>query len=381
MNTKHPLLYSLILALALLESCACFAAETELPKWALGPFVRPETAKPVIQADASVWFNCPMQQKPVRWQARRTFNPAAVARDGKIFVLYRAEDDTGEMRIVHHTSRIGLAESTDGIHFTQQLNPVLFPKADSQISGEWSGGCEDPRVVEGEYGVYVMTYNQWNRKERHLAIATSVDLVHWDKHGPAFARALNGKYASIKGKSGAIVCELNGDCLKAAKIHDKYWMYWGAGVVSLAHSGNLIDWTIVEDNRGDPISLLQGSAGHFDSSMVEVGPPALVTEKGVIVFYNGQNLGQEAPMKGDPELANGAYSAGQALFDNQDLTQLIGRTNSAFLKPELPHEKNGLYAAGATFIEGLVYVNGKWFLYYSCADSTVGVAIYDWAAP
>jgi predicted GH43/DUF377 family glycosyl hydrolase len=382
MNTKRPQLYSLlIIALGLVEFRPSLAAETELPKWALGPFVRPETGNPVIKPDASVLFDCPMQKRPVRWEALHTFNPAAVARDGRIFVIYRAEDDTGEMRIGHHTSRIGLAESADGIQFTKQAKPVLFPDTDSQIQGEWSGGCEDPRVVEGDNGVYVMTYNQWNRKERRLAIATSVDLVHWQKHGPAFTRALNGKYASLKSESGAIVCELDGDRLKAVKIQGKYWMYWGLGVISLAYSDNLLDWTIVEDNRGEPVSLIQGRAGHFDSSMVEVGPPALLTEKGVIVFYNGQNLGQEGLIKGDPELGNGAYAGGQALFDSKALTQLIGRTNSPFIKPELAHEKTGQYAGGATFIEGLVYVNGKWFLYYSCADSKVGVAIYDLAAP
>jgi len=29
--------------------------------------------------------------------------------------------------------------------------------------------------------------------------------------------------------------------------------------------------------------------------------------------------------------------------------------------------------AGTTFAEGLVYFHGKWFLYYGCADSLVGV--------
>ena len=43
-------------------------------------------------------------------------------------VLYRAEDDTGEMRIGLHTSRLGLAESADGIHFTRRPEPVVYPR-------------------------------------------------------------------------------------------------------------------------------------------------------------------------------------------------------------------------------------------------------------
>src|SRR5262249_55492562 len=44
------------------------------------------------------------------------------------------------------------------------------------------------------------------------------------------------------------------------------------------------------------------------------------------------------------------------------------------LKPDLPYEKTGQYAAGTTFAEGLVFFRGKWFLYYGCADSLVAVA-------
>ncbi len=40
-------------------------------------------------------------------------------------------------------------------------------------------------------------------------------------------------------------------------------------------------------------------------------------------------------------------------------------------------EKSGQYVDGAVFIEGLVYHNDKWYLYYGCADSMVGVAVYD----
>jgi predicted GH43/DUF377 family glycosyl hydrolase len=43
----------------------------------------------------------------------------------------------------------------------------------------------------------------------------------------------------------------------------------------------------------------------------------------------------------------------------------------------LEFEKSGQYASGTVFIEGLVLHNGKYYLYYGCADSFVGVAVYD----
>ncbi len=64
-----------------------------------------------------------------------------------------------------HTSRLGLAESADGIHFTRRAEPVFFPAEDDQKAREWPGGVEDPRIVEREDGTYVLTYTQWNRED------------------------------------------------------------------------------------------------------------------------------------------------------------------------------------------------------------------------
>ena len=63
-------------------------------------------------------------------------------------------------------------------------------------------------------------------------------------------------------------------------------------------------------------------------------------------------------------------------FDSGGLTE-IGPLALPFIQPALPWEKTGQYAAGTTFIEGLVLFRGKWFLCYGCADSFVGVAICD----
>jgi predicted GH43/DUF377 family glycosyl hydrolase len=52
----------------------------------------------------------------------------------------------------------------------------------------------------------------------------------------------------------------------------------------------------------------------------------------------------------------------------------VARAEYPALKPEMAFEKTGQYAAGTTFAEGLVAFHGKWFLYYGCADSLVGVA-------
>jgi 16S rRNA (guanine(966)-N(2))-methyltransferase RsmD len=340
--------------------------------WGIGPFTRPAEGNPVVAPDKASSFTDPILKASAHWEALNTFNPAAVERGGKVYVLYRAEDDSGLMTIGGHTSRLGLAVSEDGVHFTRRPAPVFYPAEDAERAREWPGGVEDPRLVESEDGTYVLTYTQWNRETYSVGIATSPDLEHWTKHGPAFFSCLGGKYRDLKYKSAGIVTRLDAakGRLVAAKINGKYWMYWGEGAVHLAASEDLVHWTPVEDAAGKPIELLTPRAGHFDSSFPEVGPPPVLTDAGIVVLYNGKN----ALTGGDPALGPNAYAAGEALFAATDPAKLLAQRDQPALKPELAYEKTGQYAAGTTFAEGLVFFHGQWFLYYGCADSRVAVA-------
>lgn len=336
----------------------------------LGPFVRPPAAEPILVPDPRAVFYDPIRNVPVHWEALHVFNPAAIVRDGKIDILYRAEDSTGGTGIGQHTSRLGLAESSDGIHFRKLPEPVFYPSKDSQMQREWPGGTEDPRIVQSTDGLYVLTYTQWNRKIYRIGIATSRDLIHWTKFGPAFADA-GEKYQNFMYKSAGIVTQLKDGRLVAAKIHGKYWMYWGEIKIRLATSDDLIHWTPVEDKDGRTVVVLASRPGHFDSGFPEVGPPPLLTRNGILVIYNAKN----ASVDGDPSLKPGAYSDGEVLFNVEDPAKLLARTDKPFFKPEMPFEMTGQYPAGTTFAEGLVFFGGKWFLYYGSADSMVGVAI------
>jgi predicted GH43/DUF377 family glycosyl hydrolase len=359
------------------------AAAAVQAKWLLGPFTRPENAQPVITARPESIFTDPILDKPVHWEALHTFNPAAVVRDGKIYVLYRAEDDSGTMQIGMHTSRLGLAVSEDGVHFTREAAPVFYPAKDSERAREWPGGTEDPRIVEAPDGSYVITYTQWNRETYRVGIATSSDLHTWTKHGPAFGM---GKWGGLKYKSAGIVteCVTKGRCIAAkigtAKSGGRYWMYWGEGEIHLATSGDLVHWTPVEGADGQLLVLMRARSRRFDSGLPEVGPPPVLTRDGIVLLYNGKNAAgaNDKSATGsdrDPMLAAGTYAVGQALFAADDPAKLLARTDRPIFQPELPWEQSGQYAAGTTFAEGLVWFHDRWLLYYGCADSRVGVAM------
>jgi predicted GH43/DUF377 family glycosyl hydrolase len=356
---------------------AIVAAFVGVNAWQFGPFVRP-THHPLISPNASVVFECPLTPGPVQWEALHTFNPGAIVKDDKIHVLYRAEDNynpTGG--IGSHISRIGLAIAEDetGTAFRLFDSPVLYPANDSQQYYEWRGGCEDPRVVEND-GKYYVFYTQYSREHSNvdLAVASSTDLFTWEKHGSVFVKAHGNKYTGTK--SGAVVTKVSdeGDRLVAAVINGKYWMYWGDSHVRLAWSPDLLDWTVVEHSAGNAVPMLPIRPGKFDSLLSEAGPPGILTSDGIVVFYNGQNA-DPADGKGDPNLPKLTYSAGQALFSAEDPTKLLQRPETPFFKPEEDWEKTGQYAAGTTFIEGLVLYKNQLHLYYGAADSFVGTAI------
>lgn len=344
-----------------------------LPAWALGGFVRPEGANPVIAPDSLTGFFCPMRRERVGWKESDTFNPAAVVRDGRICVLYRAEDNSAT-GIGKRTSRIGLAESEDGVTMRFRQEPVLFPAEDNMKEYEWPGGCEDPRVAVTEEGTYVMLYTAWNRKIPRLCVATSRDLVNWTKHGPAFAKAYDGRFRDLKSKSGSIVTRLSGDRLVVARVNGKYLMYWGENMINIATSDNLVDWTPELDEQGRLKGAVYPRVGYFDSALTECGPPAVLTDKGIVLLYNGQNRLGEGRDKRYPART---YAAGQLLFDANEPGMVLGRLDVPFFRPTDDFEKSGQYKDGTVFIEGLVYYKSKWYLYYGCADSRVGVAVYD----
>ena len=349
-------------------------SQNVLPDWALGGFVRPEKANPIITPNPSNQFDCPMQDKKIGWEESDVFNPAATVKDGKIYVLYRAEDNSAT-GIGKRTSRIGLAESEDGIHMKRRKTPVMYPDKDNMKEYEWEGGCEDPRVTMTEDGLYVMAYTSWNRKVARLCIATSHDLVKWEKHGPAFAKAYNGRFKDIFCKSGSMVTTIKDGKQVLTKIDGKYFMYWGEHAVYEATSDDLVNWTPILDEKNELATVIKPRPQYFDSALTECGPPAILTDKGIVLLYNGKN--QTNDSKRDKRFTAGAYCAGQILTDPKEPMKVLQRLDVPFFRPMASFEKSGQYVDGTVFIEGLVFFKNKWYLYYGCADSQVSVAIYD----
>jgi len=380
---KRNICFALLIAFITAFGCgpkkapSSTASVDSLQNWALLPFNKVDSLNPVLGPGKGS-FTDPILTTKVLWEEKDVFNPAIVNKDGKIYMLYRAQDKAG-------TSRIGMAVSTDALHFTRMPEPVFYPGNDESKTLEWPGGCEDPRIVADDSGTYYMTYTGYDGKVARLLIATSTDLTHWKKYGSVFAKAYDGKYAKLWSKSGSIVSAYKNGQPIAAKINGKYWMYWGDTQIWTATSDDLINWTPLEMKAGEqpPVKLrsqalnmpqlkiaLPTREGKFDSDLVESGPPAMLTDKGIVLIYNSRNV----PSFGDKTLSEGTYAPSQVLFDKNDPTKILKRLDSYFMKPEKPYEITG-QVNQVCFVEGLTQFKNNWYLYYGTADSKIAVAV------
>src|SRR3989441_9056826 len=273
------------------------------------------------------------------WESAGTFNRAVTFAFDKFIMLYRAQDASG-------TSRLGYAESADGIDSTRRPEPVLSPETDY----EKDGGVEDPRLQKlGD--PWYLTYTGYNKKDAQLCLATSRDLIHWDRQG-VILPAYEGNWNKGWTKSGAIAPE---------KISGKYWMYWlGTAAdktdqMGLSYSTDLIHWT-----EATATPVLPRRPEKFDSRVVEPGPPPILTPGGIVLIYNGA----------DDKLV---YRTGVAVFDRKDPRKLLSRTDQPIFAPEKEWEKAG-QVPNVVFVEGMVQQGKRWLFYYGGADKYIGVA-------
>lgn len=236
------------------------------------------------------------------------------------------------------------AWSDDGFNFVSDDAPAFDPEPDSP----YQGGFEDPRLVKAG-DEYVLTFtgvSDFNRTPG--LIAFSRDLKHWEWGGEV-----------LPGRAIAIVNE---------KIDGWYYGYWGNSSVFLARSRDLRSWELLKE------PALRPRSGYFDELLCESAAPPLLTDDGILLFYNGDR--GRFPAR---RFARGVmpcyvhdilwtcYSTGWALFDRNDPARLIARSAEPVLVPDCLYEIFGI-SFYTVFAQGYVEFKGRRFLYYGCAD-------------
>lgn len=270
-------------------------------------------------------------RKDVLWEKSAVLNAAAIHDGGKFHLLYRAvAHNPGDP----NRSCIGYAVSEDGIHFARLDEPVLT----SNTVPEEAQGVEDPRVTKiGD--TFYMLYTAYDGARTQIALATSTDLLHWQRHGIVLADTPFGN-----NKDAALFPEKIGGryCMLHRPVPDIY----------LAFSDDLLHWT-------DHVRMMQPEF-EWEAAKIGAGAQPIKTEKGWLLIYHGV----------DEKLW---YRLGAALLDLDDPTRVIARQPEWILQPEAEWEIVG-DVNNVVFTCGAVLLGRELWVYYGAADTVIGLA-------
>ncbi len=296
-----------------------------------------------------------------KWDCDAAFNPTAMRKKDKTYVLYRA---MGKDPI----SVLGCAETSDGTHVDNIYEePVYIPRSKFEgakqpidpasavkyMSGGGCGGCEDARIIEIE-GRYYLTYVAYDGANPPRVALSSISVE--DFH--------NGKYDNwtepvLISRPGVV--DKNA-CILPEKINGKYVIY------HRIYPNILVDYVDSLDQFDGETVFLQNEYVipprplMWDSKKIGVGPSPIKTKHGWLAIY--QAVGRQDP---------GRYKIGAMLLDLEDPTKVICRSNEPIVEPVEWYENNG-HKAGVVYPCGATVHDGNLFVYYGGADKFTCVA-------
>ncbi|GAB3976909.1 glycoside hydrolase family 130 protein [Spirosoma terrae] len=256
------------------------------------------------------------------------YDPRVISLGGKVYLT--------------SLSHLRIARSRDGIHFTIDEKPFLFPERMDE-----SYGVEDARITFLD-NKYWITY-------------TAVS-----EHGPGVGLAVTTDFKTVE-RVGMILPPPNKDvALFPQKINNKYMLLHrpmvsdiGKPSIWLAESEDGVHWgnhRFLFGGRG-----LADNPFAWEGGKIGAGPEPILTDDGWLLCYHGA----------DP---THSYSLALALLDKNDPATILDRSEAPMLTPELSWEREGFFP-NVVFSNGWIqWPDGRIWVYYGAADSGVGVA-------
>ncbi len=236
-------------------------------------------------------------------------------------------------------SHIRLARSKDGLHFTVDPHPFLYP-----VSPAEEYGVEDARAVCVD-GRYYINYTAVSRDSWATALAVTDDFVTVERLGLIF---------HPENKDVAIFPEKVGG--KYVALHRPNNSGFGKASIWYSESPDLLHW-------GNHCCLVRPREIPWESSKIGAGAPPIKTDEGWLMIYHG---------KGDQS----TYSLFTLLLDLDDPRRVVRRGPEPILGPSEPYETQGFFP-NVVFSNGVVEMDGRVFVYYGAADETACVALTD----
>jgi predicted GH43/DUF377 family glycosyl hydrolase len=241
----------------------------------------------------------------------------------------------GEMMLTS-ISHLRIARSKDGVNFTIDPAPAVFPKMSYETYG-----LEDPRITKID-ALYYITYKVVSDKGICTGLLTTEDFSQFNRHGIIF-------------------CPENIDVVMfPEKIGGTYWAltrpvprYIGPRGVWIASSPDAIHW-----GRHQPLILPQEGTFHDGKTGGSCVP--IKTDKGWLEIYHGSDT-------------NDKYTLAAALLDLNDPSQVVARAKLPLMEPAAPYELEGFYG-NVVFSCGAIEKDNAVLIYYGASDEYTAVA-------
>jgi predicted GH43/DUF377 family glycosyl hydrolase len=311
------------------------------------------------------------------FESEGVLNPGVIKIGDVIHLFYRAVAKD-------NYSTIGYCRlSAPMVIESRNEKALLFPQFEYEFQG-----LEDPRVVQIE-GVYYLTYTAYDGVNALGALATSVDLINWQKQGIIVPQITYEEFKHFTETEGTIhekYIRFN-DYQKSHERQDRKILLWDKNLIFFPRKiGNKfcifhrikpdIQIVVAIDKLEDlTIEFWQNYFIHFDEHIVlspkfehEVsyigsGCPPIETAEGWLIIYHGVH----DTVKGY------VYSACAALLDLDNPEKEISRLPYPLFFPEKEWELKG-EVNNVCFPTGTVLEGDTLYIYYGAADERIAVA-------
>jgi beta-1,2-mannobiose phosphorylase / 1,2-beta-oligomannan phosphorylase len=287
------------------------------------------------------------------WEASATFNMSTVRKGRSIYGLYRAISGPDKLRTPEQVSTIGIAESTDGLHFAERKQ-FIVPEE------EWEKyGCEDPRVTffEGRYYIFYTALSNYpfNAEGIKVAVAISSDLTRVEERHlvtPFNAKAMTLFPERIGGKVTAIFsAHTDTPPAKMSIVQvDNIEVLWSPKFWEGWH--NKIDQHTIDVRRSD-------------QDHVEIGARPIKTQYGWLLIYSHIEHYFASSENLKPH-----FGVEALLLDLSDPRKILGQTKGPVLVPEEPYEISG-HVSDIVFPSGALLDKDILTIYYGASDTTI----------
>jgi predicted GH43/DUF377 family glycosyl hydrolase len=325
-------------------------------------------------------------------EAWGVLNPASARdRDGTVYLFPRLVAEGNVSRVGRARVRYDESGTPCGV---DRLGVVLEP-VESWEKNAAGGGVEDPRITfVPSLDRWLMAYTAYGPLGPRVAVASSSDLVVWERLGPvsyAYDQALGMDFQLIPNKDAMFFPEPvpgPGGEPSYAMLHrpmwDLSWIRPGEGEplpngVTDPRPGIWVSYVPVTEVQAD-LQALTHVRNHqlvalseqpWESLKIGAGTVPIRVPEGWMLLFHGVDGHFVKDRVLQPKVR---YAAGALILDASDVSRVVGRSSEPLLTPEVEGELDGI-VPNVVFPTALEPIDDREsFVFYGMADSRIGVA-------